>query len=208
MYNINKLKIIIVFTTLIPLLSVTEPTSGVSDYKAEHEPAVQKIACENIEGFHSRYTQQDAARWLKEDFNPSALNPTNTIKVYIHNDKPVGFMVYKPTQEKNWLSSDSQAFVSYLAVDRDYQGKGIAKKMMGYLVEECKKDELENIKLRAFTNLRKFYLNLGFKEGRDMLTDGRLATEFTYKVPPASPSTLNSFLNPRLVSAMRRIIHR
>ena len=97
-----------------------------------------------IKKFFSNYVLQD--------------NPYEKIICYRIDGKVVGFISYSIIYER--------AELNYIAVDKSYRRRGIAQKLLDFVLEELKNNMVENFSLEvSVDNLaaKKFYLKNGFK---------------------------------------------
>ncbi len=83
-----------------------------------------------------------------------------TIKTYRHCGKPVGFIAY-------YKKKSYEGFVLFLAVDRAERGKGYARKLMEYALNDLKKRNCTIVTLiTRVTNLpaQRVYKGMGFEQ--------------------------------------------
>ncbi len=82
------------------------------------------------------------------------------IRVLLLKDKPVGFTTY---YKKKFYEGQLQ----FLYVDGQYRGKGYAKKLIEYVIQDLKKQGVSIVKLVTYTNnfaAMKVYTKMGFHE--------------------------------------------
>jgi ribosomal protein S18 acetylase RimI-like enzyme len=61
------------------------------------------------------------------------------------------------------FNSDKEAQIRYMAVDENWQGKGLGKMVLNYLEEKVKEKGAESIVLNARENAVRFYERNGYK---------------------------------------------
>lgn len=86
-------------------------------------------------------------------------NPFTRFYLYIENDKAVAFINYDIIYDR--------AELIYIGVVEEYQRKGIATKLVKYMLEDCKKNDVKNITLEVNVNNNKainLYKNFDFKQ--------------------------------------------
>lgn len=93
--------------------------------------------------------------------------------IYIHNNKVVGSIVISTFmdgeyQAVKWLTqTTNHYYIHRLAVHPEFQGKGIARKMMDFAENMARQNKVASIRLDTFSkNLRnqKFYETRGYKK--------------------------------------------
>lgn len=98
------------------------------------------------------------------DNKASNKNPENkgnlNIKVYLLNQKPVGFVVYF---KESFLKGD----LRFIAIDESVRGKGYANALLKYALDDLKKMGCINVRLVTRTNnikAQNLYTKFGFHE--------------------------------------------
>jgi ribosomal protein S18 acetylase RimI-like enzyme len=106
------------------------------------------------------------------DFSPEYMVATNssskepadhgdtTIKVYLENKEPVGFVAYRKTKFY-------EGFVNFLGVEESKRRKGYARKLLQHAIDDLKKQGCTVVWLLTRvvnTKAQKLYESMGFKE--------------------------------------------
>jgi len=82
------------------------------------------------------------------------------IKVYLETNQPIGFIAYYKKQLY-------QGYIQFLAVDDQYRGKGYAKKLVQYALDDLKRMGCISIQIltrMSNSSARAVYEKAGFKE--------------------------------------------
>ncbi len=86
-------------------------------------------------------------------------NPFTQYYIYLKEDKVVGFINYDILYERSELI--------YIAVLEEHQKEGIGSKLLSYMIDDCEKQQLENITLEVSVENQKaigLYQKFGFKK--------------------------------------------
>ena len=85
-------------------------------------------------------------------------NPYERMFCYKKNNKIIGFISYSIIYER--------AELNYIVVDEEYRRKGIAQKLLDFVLADLKNNMVENFSLEVNVNNKdaiKFYLKNGFE---------------------------------------------
>ena len=103
---------------------------------------------------------ENELQWVNEqyekiDFVPSKLeNETIAIVTYQDHFAGVGRIVYL---------SEEEAEIGGIYIQDEYRGLSLANELVGYLVDEAKKQGLKEVYCLPFEELKHFYEKFGFK---------------------------------------------
>ena len=109
------------------------------------------LAKRNMMPFYKKYKIKWNPKIYRENFNPKF------VKILEYNGRRIGF--YKLIfRENSWYGSDLQ-------ISKNFQGKGIGRRIMMYLEKSVKKKGGSTIKLRVFINnpAINLYKRIGYK---------------------------------------------
>jgi GNAT superfamily N-acetyltransferase len=98
----------------------------------------------------------DEGTYSKDDLIKAISNSWYLVSVY-NNEKLIGF---------GRIISDGvyQTFIGDMIVHPDYQKRGIGRKVLNLLIEQCKASGIKWIQLSCAKGKKDFYKKLGFQE--------------------------------------------
>ena len=106
----------------------------------------------------------------KEKFDEiiTSLPINHNIYVYLENDKIIG-MITLIIERKLIHNGKYVAHIEDLVVDKEYNGKGIATKLLNFAIHSAKQFDSYKIILDCSDDLIPFYLKKGFKKSANQM---------------------------------------
>ena len=106
-----------------------------------------------------KYTEKELESIINDNTKP--------IFVYVMDEKVVGyvFTIIKEIMGNNLLPR-TELYIDDLCVDREYQNKGIGRKLIEYVIEFGKENKIDSITLNVWNgndSANHLYQELGFK---------------------------------------------
>tara|TARA_A100001015_G_scaffold309203_1_gene408185 strand:- start:242 stop:541 length:300 start_codon:yes stop_codon:yes gene_type:complete len=92
----------------------------------------------------------------------------HNIYVYLENDKIIG-MITLIIERKLIHNGKYVAHIEDLVVDKEYNGKGIATKLLNFVIHGAKQFDSYKIILDCSDDLIPFYLKKGFKKSANQM---------------------------------------
>lgn len=145
-----------------------QKNTNITNYDQKRdEKIITSIASAQLPKLLSDITPKNHTEMLNKAMN-SLNNDNGTIsKVYLFNNKPIGFINYYITQPRYTkfipCTIGPTAHINFLAIDNEHQGKGIGSALLRYAINDCGNHSVHKIIL--FTTdwkLVKYYQRLGF----------------------------------------------
>jgi len=163
-----------------------QQSGGIQDYEANRDAtSIAPIAFKNMHKLTSDVTEENRSELLNQEIMPTlSSDKSTTSKVYLIDGKAVGFInYYIGYKYQPWYytcipySFGPSANINWLAIDDEYQGKGIGTALLNYALEDCQNQSANYITLsttgfesyKTQRSLYSYYLKFGFKcigEGR------------------------------------------
>ena len=135
----------------------------------------EQIAKISVAAYQEYAKVLTAENWQKMEQSLSNVEQTATVASFIVaevEDKIVGAVAYYPLSKSNSQFFDSNcASLRLLAVDPQYRGQGIGKKLTLEGIKRAKKDRAKAIGLytsEAMTTAQRLYGSLGFEQVKEL----------------------------------------
>lgn len=112
--------------------------------------------------FNNEQHSKDAERIYSTFFHgiaSGALSAPNNAQTAQLDDKTVGFITHQDFQK----NGKNIRFISFLAIDTPYQGKGYGKACMNHFEDQARQDKIDILQLDRDFDTEEFYTKLGFK---------------------------------------------
>lgn len=144
-------------------------SKNIRDYNPKDDREfILKLFKNNWYWLVSEYSTDFSAQYMLDNKSSSkeSKNTGNlTIKMYYEDSKPVGFIAY-------YMKELFVGYILFIAIDEQSRGKGSARKLLEYAINDLKNRQALSIQLvTRVSNLRgqKLYTGMGFKQ---IWTDG------------------------------------
>jgi len=136
---------------------------GLNDFQAVHELIMQ---VHKLHVIKRKDVYKDVDPMNFEEFKTELLNSNNIYLVAEFENKIVGicFSQIKEISDNKILKNNKILHIQNLCVDKNYQKKGIGKKLYNAVVQVAKEKSVDSIELMVWgfnKNAIKFYQNLG-----------------------------------------------